>query len=65
MDNRTKKSLDKRLFQIEQDITNLGYTTSKIIDRIEKKQDEEFSDLRQRLDHASNRIDYLENKFLK
>ena len=65
MDNKTKKSLDKRLSQIEQDIINVAHTTSRIIERIESRQDDEFANFRQHIDHVFNRINYLEKKLLK
>ena len=65
MDNSVKKYIDKRFSQIEEDFHGIVHVTTKIIERIEQKQDDEFADLRQRLDHASSRIGYLEKKLLK
>lgn len=65
MDKDTKKYIDGRFSKIEEDFHGIFNMTRKIIDRIENRQDNEFADLRQRLDHIFNRINYLEKKILK
>jgi len=65
MGKDTKAYIDKRLSQIEEDFHGIVHVTTRIVERIEKTQDDEFADLRQHIDHAFNRINYLEKKFLK